>query len=98
MYTLEIAGDPIAITNGAEHEAIRLFNREEFRSELIVLGIVRERSSSEAETKFVVRQSFRKEELVFERDFARASALGEIVRANETGYLAFLVQVGGMLG
>jgi len=98
MHTLEIAGDPIAIANGAKDEAIELFNQEEFRLELIVFGFTRETPGNEKTTKFVVRQSFPHEDLIFEKDFARAVAAGEIAATNERAHLAFLAPVGEMLG
>jgi hypothetical protein len=98
MHTLEIAGQPIAIMSGTKNEAEELFNEEDFRSDLIVLGIVHETRRVDQMAKFVVRKSLPEEDFVFEKDFARALAAGETAAADKKCYSAFLIQVGEMLG
>ena len=98
MHTLEIAGDSIAIASGTKDEAVALFNQEQFRLDLLVLGITRETPRGEEEAKFVIRQSLPAEDLIFKQDFARALAARETTAGNEKSYLAFLVQIGEMLG
>jgi len=83
---------------GTKVEAEVLFGREHFRSDLVVLGLMRETSLSDGAANPIVRQSSGEEGLVFEKDFAQALAAGGVTEAGRKEYMAFFIQVGEMLG
>ncbi len=92
MYTVEVAGTPIAVANiGSQAEAEEFFKSDWFKEEMMIFETKDEDELWNGSDPFVIRPAAPEEVATFEPAYAKALQSGNVNEGEP--YLVFLIPV-----